>query len=51
MAVQAPISMLNAAGGSKAAAVLALLAGLIVMTALKRAQTANAAAPAPQQRR
>lgn len=44
--MQAPVSMLKAAGGAKAAAVLALLAGLIVMTAMKRSQ-----APTPPPRR
>ena len=42
--MQAPVSMLPGAGGSKAAIVVAILVGLFVVTAMKN--TAAATAPA-----
>ena len=35
--MQVPVSMLKTAGGGKAAALLALLAGLVIITAMKNA--------------
>jgi multisubunit Na+/H+ antiporter MnhB subunit len=45
--MKAPISMLKAPGGAKAAVVIAMLAGLFFMTAMKR----GPAAPTPPPRR
>jgi hypothetical protein len=39
--MQIPFSVLKTAGGSKAAALLALLAGLVIVTAMKNATTAK----------
>ena len=40
-----PFSMLKAAGGGKAAALLALLAGLAIVTAMKNAPNSAAKTP------
>jgi len=37
-----PFSMLKGAGGNKAAALLALLAGLVIVTAIKNGKRTNA---------
>lgn len=45
--MQIPFSMLKSAGGSKGAALLALLAGLYVVTQMRRQQRAEAAQRRP----
>ena len=47
--MQVPVSMLKGAGGTKAAAILAALIGLAIVTAIKkqRVSTAPSGFPAP----
>ena len=45
--MQIPFSVLSTAGGSKAAALLALLAGLVIVTAMKNAPNGAANKPGP----
>ena len=44
--MQIPFTMLKTAGGTKAAALLALLAGLVIVTAMKNAPSGAANKPA-----
>ena len=39
--MQAPVSMLKGAGGTKAAAILAALIGLAIVTAIKKQRASN----------
>lgn len=45
--MQIPFAVLKAAGGGKAAALLAMLAGLVIVTAMKNAPTAAPKKPSP----
>ena len=43
--MQVPVSMLKGAGGTKAAAILAALVGLAIVTAIKQRATSQSNAP------
>jgi hypothetical protein len=45
--MQIPFAILKSAGGSKGAALLALLAGLYIVTAMKQQQRSSANQPRP----